>query len=203
MKRIMMLVLMMVTMVIMSSPVSAQADSLNLTIREFIGRGVVYTEDSLPAFTTGLATSPSVVFVENGKNTTISTSGIKRNNVSHILPYTTYSEDISNLYYTTLTRIRVNNTHCYFNYYGDKFLDGVAIREVRDVIVTLYFHMGYSNDGTSPGNQKLPVMSLALRLEDKNIGVVDYPIYIEPGETLARFRVVVHNNGEYSVTRVK
>lgn len=199
MKSIKMLVLMIVTMVM--TVFSAQAQ-LTLTLRRFEARGIVYTADNLPCFYTEGAPAPQVYFAEIGKETILTQSGFEHDSYVDYLPFYQYSVDIPNLFFPTLTNIRVYESLCYFRYYGEDYLNNknFAIRIVREVIMTLNFpDMGYYNASTAPGG--LPIMSLALQLEEKSIGKINFPLYIPLGTKSIKYRVVVKLDGSYSITQ--
>ncbi len=188
---------MIVTMVM--TVFSAQAQ-LTLTLRHFEARGIVYTGvDNLPFFYTEGAPSPQVYFAEIGKETILTQSGFEHDSYVDYLPLYQSSVDIPNLFFSTLTNIRVYESLCHFRYYGDMYMKNLATRTVREVIMTLNFpDMGYYNASTAPNG--LPVMSLALQLEEKSIGKINFPLYITPGTKTIKYRVVVKLDGSYSIT---
>ncbi len=196
-----MLVLILVAMIAMFGSVSGYAYGLNLTIRYFDTAGVVYTGDDLPLFYTAKTAEPIIQYTENGKNITLNSWGLEHENVKKTLPYESYSYEVPNYYFPTISWIKVKETLCYFKYFGTDYMDGISYRTVRDVIVTLTFPSGYYNTSTGPNN--LPVFSLALQLEEKSIGKINFPIYITNGTAVVKYRVVVHFDGSYSVTRTQ
>ncbi len=200
MKSIGMLVRMFVMMVITLSSISGYALGLNLTVRHFDTSGIVYTGNDLPPFYTERTSAPQVYFAEIGKETILTSSGLEHDSYVDYLPFYQYSVDIPNLFFPTLTNVRVNESLCYFRYYGDMYLKNFASRSVREVIVTLNFSGGgYYNANTAPSG--LPIMSLALQLEEKSIGKINFPLYIPLGTKSIKYRVVVKFDGSYSITQ--
>ncbi len=208
MKSIKMLVkLMVLVLSVLFCSVSVQADALNLTVRHFDTEGVVFTGD-MPAFYTQKTTAPQVNFKEVGRNTILTPSGFEHDSIDVYLPFYQYPANILNLYssmyFPLLTpvpaTVTVNESKCYFRYYGDSYIyhDDLHIldlsyRDVRELVVTLTFPGGYSNAQSAPGN--LPVRSLALQLVEKNLGTLQFPLDIQPGAKQKKYRVVVRTTG--------
>jgi hypothetical protein len=210
MKSIKMLVKMMVLVLsVVFCSASVQADALNLTVRHFDTEGVVFTGD-LPIFYTQRTPAPQVNFKEVGSNTILTSSGLEHDTAYVYLPFYQYSTSILNLYssmyFPLLTpvpaTVMVNESKCYFKYYGDSYVYDLSYREVRELVVTLTFPGGYSNAQSAPGN--LPIRSLAFQLVEKNLGTIQFPLDIQNGTTRIKYRVVVRTTGyftsEYSIS---